>query len=160
MKSMACKQNLPCPALLHQPFAHFRIWPLWEWVKIAVTFLWTAGDWLSSCSLVALQAATLHTAGNYTAAIFTFASCSSSRCAWCWGGQTFICTKRLPLAFFQRALMQPIYLGVMFQPAQAHSLFHFGQQIVKTTVSIPSSSSALSLTFTVQQEGVLIIHME
>lgn len=55
---------------------------------------------------------------------------------------------------------QPIYLGAMLQPAQAHSLFRFGQQIVKTTVSIPSSSSALSLTFTVQQEGVLIIHME
>lgn len=55
---------------------------------------------------------------------------------------------------------QPTYLGTRFQATQAHSLYHFGLQIIKTTVSIPSSSSALSLIFTVLQDGVLIIHME
>jgi len=54
---------------------------------------------------------------------------------------------------------QPMYLGTSFQPAQAHSLFHFGLQIMKITVSIPSSSSALSLTFIALQDGVLIMHM-
>lgn len=99
--------NKICLVLLFSiSLCHFRIWPLWEWIKIAVTLLPTGGRWASACSLVTLQAVILHTARNYAVDIFTFASCSYCRCTWCWGGQTSICTKRLPSAFFQRALIQ------------------------------------------------------
>lgn len=106
LKSMAHKQNLPFPALLHHPFA-----ALWSdffrnRLKISVTPLWTGGRWTSVCSLVTFQAAILHMARNSTAAIFTSASYPSCRWTWDWGGQTSMWTKSFPLASSQRELIQ------------------------------------------------------
>lgn len=98
LKSMACKQNLPCPALLHQPFAILGSVPFGNGLKIAVTLLRTGGRWGSARSVAALQAALLRVARNYRAAIFTFASGSSCRCTWCWVGQTSICTKKASIS--------------------------------------------------------------
>lgn len=162
MKTMACKQNLPCPALLHQPFAILGFdlfgngWKL-QWHFYGQQEVgWVPAVWLhyrlqpSTCRGITQQPFSLLQA----ALPADVPGAGEDRHSYAQKDFHWLSSKE------RSGSKQPIYLGVMFQPAQAHSLFHFGQQIVKTTVSIPSSSSALSLTFTVQQEGVLIIHME